>query len=214
MTAALLILLFAGWLAVVVFTRRFRIWLVYYVVGTVGAAYWLVFFIGEVLRAESWLAYSVAWTVHIVSNGIGIPTQIFENAPGLLLVMVVVQNVGWTVLQVGVESSGLLELCVLTSLLAFYPGWSLRRRAGAILAGDVAIWVANIIRMLIIVIMLNRLGKDALVLAHVYVGKMVFFLLAVGIFWYLITSLTLRDLRLGRFLPARTSARPASRPPG
>jgi exosortase family protein XrtG len=190
-------------LGVVVFAYRYHIWLVYYVIGAVGTAFWSILFLGNVLKMETWLAYSVAWTVHSISNGIGIPTQIFEKAPGLLLVMVVVQNIGWTVLQVGVESSGFLELSVLSSLLLFYPGWSLRRRASAILLGDAALWVANIIRMLIIVVMLNRLGKDALVFAHVYVGKMVFFLLAVAIFWYLITFLTLRDLRLGRFSPGQ-----------
>jgi exosortase family protein XrtG len=205
MITALALLLFIAWLAAVVFTRHFRIWLVYYLLAAVGTAFWLVSVLGSWLNLETWLAYSVAWTVHTVSNGIGIPTQIFEKAPGLLLVMVVVQNIGWTVLQVGVESSGFLELSVLTSLLLFYPGWSWRRRALAVLLGDSASWMANIIRMLIIVVMLNRLGKDALVLAHVYVGKIVFFLLAVIIFWYLITFLTLRDLRQGRFSPGRTS---------
>ena len=204
MTPVIYILLFLSWLVVVVFARRFRIWLVYYVLGAVGTAFWSVLVLGNLLGMETWLAYSVAWTVHAISNGIGIPTQIFEKAPGLLLVMVVVQNIGWTVLQVGVESSGFLELSVLSSLLLFYPGWSWRRRAVAILVGDAALWVANIIRMLIIVVMLNRLGKDILVFAHVYVGKIVFFLLAVGIFWYLITFLTLRDLRLGRFSPGHT----------
>jgi exosortase/archaeosortase family protein len=62
--------------------------------------------------------------------------------------------------------------------------------------GGLAIWLANILRMLIIVVMLNRLGKEALVLAHMYVGKAVFFLLALGIFWFLITFATLQDLKL------------------
>ena len=201
------ILVFLSWLAAVVFARRYRIWLAYYVLAAVGTAFWSVLVLGNVLKMETWLAYSVACTVHTISNGIGIPTQIFEKAPGLLLVMVVVQNIGWTVLQVGVESSGFLELSVLSSLLLFYPGWTWRRRALAILLGDAALWIANIIRMLIIVIMLNRLGKDVLVFAHVYVGKMVFFLLAVGIFWYLITFLTLRDLRPGRFSPGHAPVR-------
>jgi exosortase family protein XrtG len=200
-------LLFVLWLAVVYFTRRFRVWLIYYVLGAAGAAYWIILVIGSALGFETWLAYSVAWTVHTISGGIGIPTQIFEKAPGLLLVMVVVQNVGWTVLQIGVESSGLLELCVLSSLLLFYPGWSWRRRALTIFAGDAAIWIANIIRMLIIVVMLNRFGKNVLVFAHVYVGKIVFFLLAVGIFWYLITFLTLNDLRSSRSLAAHAAGK-------
>lgn len=109
--------------------------------------------------------------------------------------MVIFQDIGWTVLQVGIESSGLLEISVLVSLLLFYPGWSLTRRAFLIGMGAIAMWGANIIRMLVIVVMLNQFGKEALVLAHMYVGKAVFFVLVIAIFWTLITRTTLRDLR-------------------
>jgi exosortase/archaeosortase family protein len=55
-------------------------------------------------------------------------------------------------------------------------------------------WCANIIRMLVIVVMLNQFGKEALVLAHMYIGKAVFFVLVIAIFWFIITRTTLRDL--------------------
>jgi exosortase family protein XrtG len=125
---------------------------------------------------------------------VGIPTRIFEGAPGVLLVLVIFQDVGWTVLQVGIESSGLLEISVLVSLLLFYPGWSISRRMKMITLGGLAMWCANIIRMLVIVVMLNQFGKEALVLAHMYIGKAVFFVLVIAIFWTLITRTTLRDL--------------------
>ena len=124
----------------------------------------------------------------------GIPTRIFEGAPGVLLVLVIFQDIGWTVLQVGIESSGLLEISVLVSLLFFYPGWSLTRRAFLIGIGSIAMWCANIIRMLVIVVMLNQFGKEALVLAHMYIGKAVFFVLVIAIFWLIITRTTLKDL--------------------
>lgn len=196
MAAPIVILLFIAWLAVVVFLRYNRVWLLYYVLGTVGSTYWLVLVFGDVLGLELFLAQSVAWTVHLIADMIAIPTRVFTGAPGLLLVLVIAQRVGWTVLQVGVESSGMLEISVLASLLFFYPGWSLLRRAKLVALGGLAIWLANILRMLIIVVMLNRLGKEALVLAHMYVGKAVFFLLALGIFWFLITFATLQDLKL------------------
>jgi exosortase family protein XrtG len=194
MIPPLLVLLFIAWLGAVVFFRRFRIWLFYYILGAVGCAYWLILFFGTVLGFEVTLAHSVAGTVHLISNLIGVPTRIFEGSPGLLLVLVIAQKIGWTALHVGVESSGLLEVGVLTSLLLFYPGWPILRRAMLIGLGVAAILLTNIVRMLVIVLMLNRLGKEALVLAHMYVGKAVFFLLAIGIFWILITVATLRDL--------------------
>lgn len=195
MTEWLLALLFILWAAIVVFLRAYRIWLLYYLVGAVGLAYWLVLVAANVLRLEPLLAHSVAWTVHGVCNFIHIPTRVFENAPGVLLVLVIIQPVGWTVLHVGVESSGLLEISVLVSLLLFYPSWSLRRRGAVVLLGALITWVANVLRMLAIVVMLHYLGKEALVLAHTYVGRAFFFVLMIGIFWLLVTFPTLRDLR-------------------
>jgi exosortase family protein XrtG len=195
MAAALLILLFLGWAALVIFLRRCRAWLPYYVIGAVGGAYWLILVFSRVLGLEPFLAQSVAWSVHLISGAIAIPTRVFAGAPGLLLVLVIAQKIGWTVLQVGVESSGLLEISVLASLLLFYPGWTALRRAKIISLGVLLVWLANILRMLIIVVMLNRLGKEALVLAHMYVGKAVFFLIALVIFWFLITYPTMHDLR-------------------
>ena len=191
----LIVLLFISWLAVVVFLHRTRIWLLFYVVGAVGCAYWLVLVFSNLLGLELFLAHSVAWMVHITSNLLGIPTRIFEGAPGVLLVLVIYQDIGWTVLQVGLESSGLLEITVLVSLLLFYPGWSLFHRLRLILLGGIAMWIANILRMLVIVVMLNQFGKEALVLAHMYVGKAVFFVLVILIFWFIITRPTLKHLR-------------------
>jgi exosortase family protein XrtG len=150
---------------------------------------------GNQLGLEPLLAHSVAWMVHITSNLLGIPTRIFEGAPGVLLVLVIYQDIGWTVLQVGLESSGMLEITVLVSLLLFYPGWTLFHRLRLILFGGIAMWVANILRMLVIVVMLNQFGKEALVLAHMYVGKAVFFVLVILIFWFIITRPTLKQLQ-------------------
>ncbi|UCF27313.1 MAG: hypothetical protein JSW42_11810 [Chloroflexota bacterium] len=188
-------LLFISWLAVVIFLRKTRIWLPFYVLGAVGCAYWLVLVFSNLLGLEPFLAHSVAWMVHIASNLMGIPTRIFEGAPGVLLVLVIYQDIGWTVLQVGIESSGLLEITVLVSLLLFYPGWSLFRRLRLIAFGGVAMWAANILRMLVIVVMLNQFGKESLVLAHMYVGKAVFFVLVILIFWFIITRPTLKYLQ-------------------
>lgn len=198
MTNLLLAMLFAIWLTAVIFLRYARLWLFYYVLGVVGCAYLTILIFGDRLGLETLLAHSVAWSAHWISTMIGIQTRIVDAAPGLLLVLVIVQEIGWTVLHVGVESSGFLEISVLISLLFFYPGWSIMQRTGMILLGGLAIWIANILRMIVIVILLSRFGKEALVLAHMYVGKAFFFTLVIGIFWFIITNRTLKNLRSGR----------------
>jgi exosortase family protein XrtG len=204
MNTAMLVFLFVLWLAVVIFLRKSRIWLLFYVLGAVGCAYWLILVFSNLLGLEPFLAHSVTWMVHIISNLLSIPTRIFEGAPGVLLVLIIYQEIGWTVLQVGIESSGLLEIGVLVSLLLLHPGWSFPRRLWLIAVGTIAMWIANILRMLVIVVMLNQLGKEALVLAHMYIGKAVFFVLVILIFWFIITRPTLKVLhrRQSQFRPS------------
>ncbi len=186
------------WLGAVLFLRYYRVWLLYYLVGVIGLAYVLVWLARVIFDVEPLLAYSTAWTVHSVANYLDIPTRIFERAPDVLLVLVVVQRVGetmgWTMLKIGVESSGLLEICVLISLIWFYPGWALHRRIGSIAFGLFASWFANVLRLLLIVVLLHAFGKNTLVLAHTYAGKTFFFLLTIGLYWLLVTSPVLRDL--------------------
>jgi exosortase family protein XrtG len=186
------LLLAALWASVVVFLRVYRIWLLFYMIGAAGCAYWLVLLARTVVDIEPLLAYSVAWSVHAIAELIQVPTRIFEGAPGVLLVMVISQDIGWTALQIGVESSALLEISVFVSLVLFYPGWSWQRRSATIVVGVVATWMANVVRILAITFLLHDLGKSALVLAHTYVGKAIFFIMTVAIYWYLITGPSVR----------------------
>ena len=130
--------------------------------------------------------------VHQVATPLGVPTTIFTGAPGALLVMVVAQDVGWTLLKIGVESSGLLEMSVLVSLLLFYPGRSAAWRAVTIAIGLVATLGANVLRMILIIALLHTGGKATLVLAHSFLGRALFFALTVIIYWYLLTMPTVR----------------------
>ncbi len=163
--------------------------------GTVGVAYILVSLFTQLLKFDLVLAHSVALAVHNTLNFLAIPTQIFQNAPGVLLVLVITQKVGWTVLQIGVESSGLLEICVLVSLLAFYPLWSWRKKIVLALIGAAFTWLANVARMMMIALLLHFLGKDVLVLAHTFIGKAFFFIITIAIYWFLVTSSSLTGIR-------------------
>ncbi|GAP07144.1 exosortase/archaeosortase family protein [Anaerolinea thermolimosa] len=184
------------YLGIIWFLRRYRIWLLYYVLGTAGLAYLLTLFLTRFWDMRSPLAGSVAMSVHFLLDLIHIETRVVENAPGALLVLVLTQRVGWTVLHIGVESSGLLEMIVLSSLISFYPGWPATRRIIRGATGLILTWGANLFRMLIIATLLHFFGKEVLVLAHTFLGKLVFFILTLAIYWALITFPSLRDIEI------------------
>jgi exosortase family protein XrtG len=182
------------WAAAVAFFRLNRIWLPYYVLGSVGLAFVLIF-IGRNTGIESALQSAVAYGVHAVSEVVQVPTQTFSSAPGALLVLVISQDIGWTMLQVTVESSGLLESGVIAGMLLFYPAWSIRKRLAFTLLALALTYVANIIRLMVIVGALHLMGKESLLVSHTIIGRAVFFIAVIIIYWFLLTRPTLRSVR-------------------
>ena len=190
----LIALVLTLWVLSVLFFRLNRIWLPYYVVGSVGLALALIF-AGRATFIEPGLQRLVAEGVHLLSIAARIPTETFAAAPGALLVLVISQDIGWTMLHVSVESSALLESAVISGMLLFYPGWSLRRRL-LYTAGALALtYAANLVRLMVIVTTLHYMGKDSLLISHTIIGRMVFFGLVVAIYWYLMTRPALRTVR-------------------
>ncbi len=182
------------WMLAVLFFRLNRIWLPYYITGSVGLAF-LVIFIGRNTPIEPALQTAVAQGVHLVADLFNIPTDTFEGTPGALLVLVISQDIGWTMLQVTVESSGLLESGVVFGMLMMYPAWSMRRRFSYVLLALALTYVANIVRLLVIVAALHFLGKDSLLVSHTIIGRAVFFLGVILIYWFLLTRPTLGAVR-------------------
>jgi exosortase family protein XrtG len=182
------------WITALYVTRRHRIWLLFYAIGSVGLALLIVFAGTRFVPIEHTLEQLVAQASHIMSGWIGIPTQVFHAAPGNILVWVIEQEPGWTVVRVDLECSGLLEMAALAGLVLFYPGWSLWRRTGLTIIGWLAIFDINIVRIMSIIVILHRAGKPAIVVAHTIVGRLVFFVLVMVLYWFVFSRLTLETL--------------------
>jgi len=61
--------------------------------------------------------------------------------------------------------------------------------------GAALTWLANVARMAIIVLMLHFFGMEVLVLAHTFIGKAFFFIITIGIYWVLVTTNSLTEIR-------------------
>jgi exosortase family protein XrtG len=205
--AILWVVAIAAWVAALWFLRSGRIWLPYYLVGAVGFAVGLVLLGHGPLGLERLLAIGTARGASVAASMIGIQTRLFSGAADSILVLVVRQPVGWTLLTVGIECSGLLEGATIAGLTLFYPLLKPVRRAWLVLAGLVATAAANIVRVLVIIATLHWGGKDALFVAHSIVGRGIFFALVVVIYWLAMTTPTLRQLRRKAVEPVGTGVR-------
>ena len=183
------------WLLALLFFRSHRNWLPYYIIGSVGSAFLIIGLGRTLFPLETTLRSLTAQSVHQIAGLVGVTTQVFPAVPGALMVLVVPQEMGWTVLNVGVESSGLLEIGVISGMVGFYPGWSLRKRLKIIALGVGATYLANLVRISFIVATLHWGGKEWLFISHTILGRLIFFALMVAIFWLIFSLPTLRTVR-------------------
>ena len=102
---------------------------------------------------------------------------------------------GWSGLKIGIECSTVIELSVFAGLVLFYPRLSMQQRWLYVLIGAVGTYLLNILRIVIIVLMIAAWGKPAVPVAHTIVGRMVYFLGIVGLYWFLLTQPTLHLVR-------------------
>lgn len=185
------------WALLVIFFRANRVWLMYYLVGSVGLAL-IIIFVGRATVIQGFMESGVTIATFWMANIVGIEARVFEADPSSLMIFVIGQAVGqdngWTMVRVTIECSSLLETGVISGMVGFYPGWSVRRRLTLVLIGTLATYAANVVRMTVIISTLHWFGKDSLFVAHTIVGRAVFFVLIIAIFWYIITMPTMRTV--------------------
>jgi exosortase family protein XrtG len=128
----------------------------------------------------------------LVGIGKALGSRFEMLAPATLLVP---DPTGWSVLQIGLECSTLIEASVFAGLLLFYPRLPPRDRALRLGAGLGATFLINLARLAVIIGMVMILGKPAVPWAHAVVGRMVFFVGIVIVYWRMLTLPTLRLVR-------------------
>lgn len=181
----------ALWVLSYIFLRRAKAWLMAYMLGTIGFTLLLIYALrGSVV--ESFIERMSALAAHYVCRAVSIPTKVFINAPGTLLVLIVYQQVGWTAVEIDIECSGLLEFTVFAGLVLFFNGFSWKYRSTVLPLGILATFAMNIVRIAIIVAAIHLGGKSAIYLAHTVVGRAIFFIMVIALYWYVFTRATAR----------------------
>lgn len=169
--------------------RKKRWWLSYYLVGSVAVvAAIMSFFV--LTGYDSYVMSIEAQSMAFVASALGMPAQYLS--PNAFLFP---DPTGWSIFGIGLECSSIIEISVFIALLLFYPSYSWKRKLKYATIGAVATYLANIIRILSIVLIVSVFGKTSIYLAHAIVGKIIFFVLIVILYWYLLTKPTMGQVR-------------------
>jgi exosortase family protein XrtG len=109
--------------------------------------------------------------------------------------LVVPDPTGWSILNIGLECSTLIEAFIFVGLLLFYPRFSGLQRLQRMGIGLASLYLLNLVRLAVIIGMIMLWGKPAAALAHAVVARLVFFVGMIAIYWWLLTRPTLGLIR-------------------
>lgn len=181
------------WLAVLIFFKKNRIWIFYYMWGAVGSTILLILLLrGSPI--EYTMEYLTGFILYKALILMKIQSYIFDNAPGTILVLLTVGKT-WTTINIDIECSGVLESCVFIGLLLFYPVFTSTQKIVFSVLGISGLFVINLIRLLVIVIIMNQFGRDSIYLAHTLFGRMVFFVFVIVLYWYVFSRSSLAKIK-------------------
>lgn len=156
-----------------------------YLLGTLGT---ILFFLSifSMLGIEDHLQTMITEHSHTLANTMGLQTEVLRMKTLSLLTLH--ERI---IVQVGIECSGIVEMCILAGLVFFYPLYTMTERIFLTIAAVIATYGINIVRILIILQILAYGGSSWLYVAHVIVARLVFFFAITGLFWFFISKPTL-----------------------
>lgn len=102
-------------------------------------------------------------------------------------------------LYIDYECSGIIEMLAFVSLLAFFQVYDVLQRIVISIAGCFCIFIFNIIRILCICGMIYYGGNDMYYIAHTIVGRIVFYVFSVILYYYVFTHAQIVKQSIGGF---------------
>lgn len=95
------------------------------------------------------------------------------------------------------ECSGGIELLVFLSLVLFFPFGNIKTKVLSTIFGVSFLFVANILRLLFIIVMTKIFGAEAYKLVHMVFARILFFSLTVYLYYVLFTLVQIRYQKVG-----------------
>lgn len=102
-------------------------------------------------------------------------------------------------LQIDMECSGTIELGVFLSIILFFNVYNFPEKILYSLIGILYLIFANVIRIMIICVSIYFFGYGIYDVMHSYVGRIIFYVLTVILYFEVFTKRQIRDMKVGDF---------------
>lgn len=187
-----LLLLMIVWLYIIsIFKRRDQAFF-FFIVGGVGLFFFSFLILSPILTAP------LATLVCNLTGIVGRITGMFKAYATYSILFIENAN-GPISLYVDFECAGLVEILVFLSLLVFFQAYKWREKILVGALGCIGILAANVLRLTVICVMIHVYGNDIYYLAHTIIGRLVFYMFTISLYFYVFTRRQIRQQRVGEF---------------
>ncbi|WP_407888138.1 exosortase family protein XrtG [Levilactobacillus sp. N40-8-2] len=168
------------WLYLLSALNRAQLPAFHFLVGTAGLffiliglsdPYWVWFFTHAVINGVRWIGQTTGMCT--IMNHYGLVS--INNPTGPLT------------MSIDYECSGIIETTAFVSLVAFFPIFKRTERAFFGLLGVLWIYIANVLRLGLVVVICHFNGGQAFFLAHSILGRMLFYVLVIALYYNVFT---------------------------
>ena len=181
-----------AWIYILFLTDRSKLPFFKFMIGSVGFFVLLMIMLQPIITTP--LAKGVAAATGVIGSATGAIYSYYQyshifNRHGSEAIS----------LYVDYECSGVIEIFAFLSLLWFYPLYSRIEKTVISLIGIIYIFVANIIRLTVICLAIYWAGNDIFFFAHAILGRIVFYVLSIILFFYVFTRAQIIKQKVGNF---------------
>ncbi|MCA1356603.1 exosortase family protein XrtG [Weissella cibaria] len=189
----LIVLLGGAWLYVLSVLKRIGWSAAYVVLGVVGT-----FFIIISLANNN----VISFLMRLNTSGagvVGMLTGFYTVAPTLGIIHIVSGQSAIN-LFITYECSALIELAAYIALVLFFPFFkNFQQRLKLLGFGVIYLLLANMLRLTVTALIIHFLGLPSLIWAHVIVGRLIFYVLTIILYFYVFTRSQVLHIKIGRF---------------
>lgn len=190
----LVILCFILWLYLLSVFHRGKMNFFKYIWGSVGIFVFMCVSIQPALSEI--LKQYVTSAVGIIGKITGICEAYYE----LSIIFIPKQFANNSIsLYIDYECSGVIEMMAFVSLLIFFQVYDYGQRIIISFIGCVSIFFFNVIRILVICAIIYKFGSGSYYIAHTIVGRLVFYLLSILLYYYVFTKQQIIKQKIGGF---------------
>ncbi|WP_334329219.1 exosortase family protein XrtG [Companilactobacillus sp. HBUAS59699] len=168
------------WLYMLSVLKRAQLSAFFFIVGSAG-----LFFILTAISKPYW----VWFFTHAVIHGVDLFSRITDWSTVMLKtgLVYIANGSNPVVMSIDYECSGIIETCAFISLVVFFPMYKRKEKVFYGLFGLIFIYLSNVLRLIVVISIVHFGGGQAFFLAHSVIGRLVFYILVIALYYNVFT---------------------------